>query len=88
MANHFHLVLETAQANLVVGMKWFLGTDTGRFNRRHRLFGHLFSGRQKALVVDGSGGGYFQTVCHYVHPNPGRARLLGPEQTLREHRRG
>ena len=49
MSNHFHLVVETPQANLVVGMKWFLGTSTSRFNRRHRLFGHLFSGRYKSL---------------------------------------
>ena len=54
MANHFHLVVETPRANLVPGMKWFLGTYTARFNRRHKLFGHLFSGRYKALVVDGS----------------------------------
>jgi REP element-mobilizing transposase RayT len=33
MPNHFHLVLETPRANLVAGMKWFLGTDTGRLNR-------------------------------------------------------
>ena len=57
MPNHFHLVLETPQANLVAGMKWLLGVYTGRFNRRHRLFGHLFSGRYKSLVVDGSGMG-------------------------------
>ena len=25
MENHFHLLLETPQANLVAGMKWFLG---------------------------------------------------------------
>jgi REP element-mobilizing transposase RayT len=49
MRNHFHLVVETPQGNLVAGMKWFLGTYTGRFNRRHKLFGHLFSGRYKAL---------------------------------------
>jgi putative transposase len=47
MSNHFHLVIETPQANLVAGMKWFLGTYTGRFNRRHQLFGHLFSGRYR-----------------------------------------
>jgi REP element-mobilizing transposase RayT len=52
MSNHFHLVVETPQANLVGGMKWFLGTYTSRFNRRHKLFGHLFSGRYKALIVD------------------------------------
>ena len=85
MANPFHLVLETPQANLVAGMKWFLGTYTSRFNRRHRLFGHLFSGRYKALVVDGSGDGYFGTVCDDVHLNPVRARLLTPEQPLRDY---
>ena len=85
MGNHFHPVLETPQANLVAGMKWFLGTYTSRFNRRHRLFGHLFSGRYKALIVDGSGRGYLRTVCDYVHLNPVRAKLLGPEQKLREY---
>ena len=48
MPNHFHLVMETPEANLVAGMKWFLGTYTARFNRRHKYFGHLFSGRYKA----------------------------------------
>src|ERR1700729_1830036 len=84
MPNHFHLVVETPQGNLAAGMKWFLGTYTGRFNRRHKLFGHLFSGRYKALVVDGSGSGYLKTVCDYVPLNPVRARLLGPEAALRQ----
>ena len=70
MRNHFHLVVETPKANLVEGMKWFLGVYTSRFNRRHKLFGHLFSGRYKALFVDGSGNGYLKTVCDYVHLNP------------------
>jgi putative transposase len=86
MGNHFHLVVETPQGNLVAGMKWFLGTYTARFNRRHKLFGHLFSGRYKALVVDGSGNGYLKTVCDYVHLNPVRAKLLKPEQALRTYR--
>src|SRR5258708_169565 len=62
MGNHFHLVVETPQGNLVTGMKWLLGTYTGRFNRRHKLSGHLFSGRYKALVVDGSDSGYLKAV--------------------------
>jgi len=86
MGNHFHLVLETPKANLVAGMKWFLGTYTGRFNRRHKLFGHLFSGRYKALIVDGSGNGYLRTVCDYVHLNPVRAKLLSQEQKLAGYR--
>jgi len=40
MPNHFHLVIETPRGNLVAGMKWFLGTYTGRYNRRHKLCGH------------------------------------------------
>jgi REP element-mobilizing transposase RayT len=83
MPNHFHLVVETPKGNLVAGMKWFLGTYTARFNRRHKLFGHLFSGRYKALVVDGSGNGYLKTVCDYVHLNPSRAKLLGTNQPLK-----
>jgi REP element-mobilizing transposase RayT len=83
MPNHFHLVVETPQANLVGGMKWFLGTYTARFNRRHRLFGHLFSGRYKSLVVNDSGNGYLKAVCDYVHLNPARAGLVKPEEPLR-----
>ena len=82
MPNHFHLVVETPQPNLVAGMKWFLGTYTNRFNRRHKVFGHLFSGRYKSLLVDGSGTGYLKTVCDYVHLNPARAKLVGPRQAL------
>ena len=82
MSNHFHLVLETPQPNLVAGMKWLLGTYTSRFNRRHKEFGHLFSGRYKALPVEGSGTGYLKTACDYVHLNPVRAKLLRPEQPL------
>ena len=82
MSNHFHLVVETPQPNLVAGMKWLLGTYTSRYNRRHGEFGHLFSGRYKALIVDGSGNGYLKTVCDYVHLNPARAKLLKRDQAL------
>ena len=55
MRNPFHLVVETPGGNLVDGMRWLLSTYSNRFNHRHELCGHLFSGRYKALVVDGSG---------------------------------
>lgn len=82
MSNHFHLVVETPEANLVAGMRWLLSTYTIRFNHRHKLVGHVFSGRYKALLVDGSGNGYLKTVCDYVHLNPVRAGLLGAEDRL------
>jgi REP element-mobilizing transposase RayT len=82
MSNHFHLVVETPRANLVAGMKWLLGTYTARFNRKHKLFGHLFSGRYKALPVDGSGTGYLKSACDYVHLNPTRAHLVAVDKGL------
>jgi REP element-mobilizing transposase RayT len=73
MPNHFHWVVEAPQPNLVAGMKWLLGAYTSRFNRRHRLFGHLFSGRYKSLIVDGSGSGYLKSVSDYVHSSSRRS---------------
>lgn len=82
MGNHFHLVVETPQPNLAAGMHWFLSTYTSRFNRRHKLVGHLFSGRYKSPPVDGSGNHYLRTVCEYVHLNPVRAQMLGKDRKL------
>ena len=48
MSNHYHFLLETPEANLVAGMRWFQTTWTMRFNTRHRLSGHLFQGRYKS----------------------------------------
>jgi len=76
MSNHYHLLLETPEANLVVGMKWLQGTYTLRYNHRHKLRGHLFQGRYKAVVVDGEEAPYFQVVSTYIHLNPARAKLI------------
>ena len=51
MRNHSHLVIETPQSTLVRGMHWLLGTYTARFNARHRLRGHLYSGRTSPLFL-------------------------------------
>src|SRR5256885_1150202 len=82
MRNHYHLVLETPNANLVSGVAWLQNTYTIRLNHRQKLFGHVFSGRYKAQMVEGSGNGYLRTACDYVHLNPVRARLLKPEDRL------
>ncbi len=83
MPNHYHLVLETPEPNLVAGMAWLQSTYTIRLNHRHQLFGHVLSGRYKAQLVEGSGNGYLRTACDYVHLNPVRARMLqAPERLL------
>ena len=77
MGSHYHLLLETPEPNLVAGMQWLQGTYTQRYNGRHRLFGHLFQGRYKAVLVDGRREeNYFQVVSTYIHLNPARAGLI------------
>jgi putative transposase len=86
MRNHFHLLVETPEPNLSAGMKWLLQTYSSRLNRRHKFFGHVFSGRYKAPLVDGSGTGYLRTAAQYVHLNPIRARLIRDEEALKSYR--
>ncbi len=76
MGNHYHLLLETPEANLVRGMTWFQTTYTVRFNARHRLVGHLFGGRYKAVLVESDERDYFRTLIDYIHLNPVRAGLV------------
>lgn len=56
----------------------------GVVQRRHRHFGHQFSGRCEALVVDAASPGYLRTVCEYVYLNPVRAKLLTSEPLVQE----
>jgi len=79
MTNHYHLLLETPEGNLVDGMRWLQGTYTIRFNLRNNHVGHVFQGRYKAIPVDADEPDYFRLLSHYIHLNPARARLLGGE---------
>ena len=76
MGNHYHLLLETPNGNLVNAMKWFQGTFTQRYNARHKLWGHLFQGRYKAKIIDDDDGCYFRSVGDYIHLNPADAGLV------------
>lgn len=76
MGNHYHLLVETPEGNLVAGMKWLQGTYTQRYNGRHKVFGHLFQGRYKAVIVDAKDSQYLQVVSTYIHLNPARAGLI------------
>ncbi len=78
MKNHYHLLLETPQGNLVDAMKWFQGTFTQRYNARHQLWGHLFQGRYKAKVIDDEDASYFRMVSDYIHLNPAEAKVVKP----------
>jgi REP element-mobilizing transposase RayT len=80
MRNHFHLVVETPEPNLTVGMHWLLTTVATRFNRFRRERGHLFQGRYQALPIED-----FSAMAHvidYVHLNPVRAGIMAAEQIV------
>ena len=74
MGNHFHLVLHTRQANLSRLMRHVNGVYMQDFNRRHRLVGHLFQGRFKAILVDRES--YLLALCRYVERNPVAAGMV------------
>lgn len=74
MGNHYHLLIETPQGDLSVGMRQVNGLYTQRFNRRHERVGHLFQGRFKAIVVDRES--YLLELCRYIVLNPLRAAMV------------
>jgi REP element-mobilizing transposase RayT len=79
MTNHYHAVVETVEGNLSQGMRQLNGLYTQHFNRRHRLSGHLFQGRYKAILVQKQS--YLLVLSRYVVLNPLRAHLvLSPEE--------
>jgi REP element-mobilizing transposase RayT len=74
MNNHYHLVIETPEANLVRGMTRLNGTYTQAFNRRHGRVGHVLQGRYESIVVDKDS--YLLELARYVVLNPVRAGLV------------
>jgi putative transposase len=72
MDNHYHLLLETPQPNLVRGMRRLNGVYTQAFNRAHGLVGHVLQGRYKSILVDKDA--YLRELCRYVVLNPMRVK--------------
>lgn len=74
MTNHFHLVIETPEANLSRGMHWFNSSYVGWFNHHHKRSGHLYRGRFDSRVIEKTT--YFAEVLRYVVLNPVRAKMV------------
>ena len=68
MTNHFHLVIETPEANCSRFMQSLSTAYTIYFNLRHGRHGHLLDGRFKAKLVEGDD--YLLALSRYVHLNP------------------
>jgi REP element-mobilizing transposase RayT len=76
MSNHYHLMVETPEANLVAGMQWLQNTYTRRYNSRHQLWGRLFGDRYKAVLSEGDSQYYYCSLMDYIHLNPVRVGLV------------
>lgn len=74
MDNHYHLLIQTPDANLSKGMRQLNGVFTQMSNRRHHRVGHLFQGRFKAILVDSDA--YLLELARYVVLNPVRAGVV------------
>ena len=85
MENHYHLLMETTEANLSQAMQWLNVSYTVWFNRRHRRVGHLLQGRFKAVVVEPQSWGL--SLSRYIHLNPVRVQRLGLAKAAQQSRR-
>ncbi len=74
MGNHYHLLVETPDANLSKGMRHLNGVYTQQCNARHGRVGHVFQGRFRAVMVDREE--HLLEVCRYVVLNPVRAEMV------------
>lgn len=79
MPNHYHLLMETPQGNLVATMHDLNTAYTNYFNRKYERVGHLFQGRYRSILVDRDP--YLLELSRYIHLNPVRAGMVrSPER--------
>jgi len=74
MVNHYHLMIETPEANLSKGMHHLNASFSQAHNKRHGAVGHLLQGRFKSIVVDRES--YLLELARYVVLNPVRAGMV------------
>ena len=74
MNNHYHLLIETLDANLSEGMRQLNGIYTQKHNIIHQTVGHVFQGRYKSILIEKES--HLLTLCRYIVLNPVRANLV------------
>lgn len=73
MPNHYHLLLETTQERLSLGMRELNRRFAQRMNKRYERTGHLFEAPYRIELVEEES--HLLEVCRYIPLNPLRARL-------------
>jgi putative transposase len=74
MTNHYHLLIETPNANLSRGMRHLNGVYTQWVNRHMKRTGHIFQGRFKSILVERES--HLLELARYVVLNPVRAKMV------------
>jgi len=74
MTNHYHLLIQTPEANLSRCMRHINGVYTQYYNRKYNSDGQLFRGRYKSILVDSDS--YLLELVRYIHRNPLEAGLV------------
>jgi hypothetical protein len=79
MDDHYHLAVETPEANLSKGMRQLNGVYTQYFNRTYDLVGPLFRGRFKGILLEKET--YLLEVCRHIALNPVRVgKVKSPDK--------
>jgi putative transposase len=73
MPNHYHLLLETPDADISGGMCWLNGVYARWFNERHGYSGHVFDARFHTELVRSNV--HLLNLACYIPLNPVRARI-------------
>ena len=74
MANHYHLLIRTPEANTSRAIQWLNQSYGMWWNRRHGRTGQVFSGRFKGILVEGGAG--VLPLSLYMHFNPVAVKRL------------
>jgi REP element-mobilizing transposase RayT len=85
MNNHYHLLVETPEANLSRAMQWLNTSYSMWFNRRHQRCGQLLQGRFKAILVDPHR--WALELSRYIHLNPIRVKTYQLDKAIRQRNR-
>ncbi len=78
MNNHYHLLVQTPDANLSRAMHYLNSSYAAWYRVRHQLVGSVFQGRFKSVIVEKER--YLVVVSAYIHLNPTRAGLVESPQ--------
>ena len=78
LPNHLHLLLQTPDANLSLGMRRLTGSYARQFNTAHDRSGHVFQGRFESRLIEDEE--HLHAALAYIALNPVRAGLSATPQ--------